>query len=46
MSEQPDTQHPAPGPRLPAPDSPRIGVFICHCGHNIGGFVDVPAVTE
>jgi heterodisulfide reductase subunit A len=24
----------------------RIGVFICHCGHNIGGFVDVPAVTE
>ncbi|NHI93069.1 MAG: CoB--CoM heterodisulfide reductase iron-sulfur subunit A family protein [Candidatus Lokiarchaeota archaeon] len=25
---------------------PRIGVFICHCGINIGGFVDVPAVTE
>ncbi|MGQ9582181.1 MAG: CoB--CoM heterodisulfide reductase iron-sulfur subunit A family protein [Thermoplasmatota archaeon] len=24
----------------------RIGVFVCHCGHNIGGFVDVPAVTE
>ena len=24
----------------------RIGVFICHCGSNIGGFVDVPAVTE
>jgi heterodisulfide reductase subunit A len=24
----------------------RVGVFICHCGHNIGGFVDVPAVTE
>jgi heterodisulfide reductase subunit A len=24
----------------------RIGVFICHCGTNIGGFVDVPAVTE
>ena len=27
-------------------EQPRIGVFICHCGHNIGGFVDVPAVTE
>lgn len=24
----------------------RIGVFVCHCGTNIGGFVDVPAVTE
>jgi heterodisulfide reductase subunit A len=26
--------------------SPRIGVFICHCGINIGGFVDVPEVTK
>jgi heterodisulfide reductase subunit A len=25
---------------------PRIGVFICHCGINIGGFVDVPDVTK
>jgi len=25
---------------------PRIGVFICHCGINIGGYVDVPKVTE
>lgn len=24
----------------------RIGVFVCHCGSNIGGFLDVPAVTE
>ncbi len=24
----------------------RIGVFICHCGTNIGGSVDVPAVVE
>jgi heterodisulfide reductase subunit A len=24
----------------------RIGVFICHCGSNIGGYVDVPRVTE
>jgi heterodisulfide reductase subunit A len=27
-------------------EEPRIGVFICHCGSNIGGFVDVKAVTE
>jgi heterodisulfide reductase subunit A-like polyferredoxin len=26
--------------------APRIGVFICHCGINIGGVVDVPAVVE
>ncbi len=25
---------------------PRIGVFICRCGRNIGGFIDVPAVVE
>jgi len=24
----------------------RIGVFICHCGTNIGGILDVPAITE
>jgi heterodisulfide reductase subunit A-like polyferredoxin len=27
-------------------EEPRIGVFVCHCGSNIGGFLDVPAVTE
>ena len=25
---------------------PRIGVFICHCGRNIGGVVNVPQVVE
>ncbi|UCH57614.1 MAG: CoB--CoM heterodisulfide reductase iron-sulfur subunit A family protein, partial [Candidatus Bathyarchaeota archaeon] len=25
---------------------PRVGVFVCHCGINIGGVVDVPAVME
>jgi heterodisulfide reductase subunit A len=24
----------------------RIGVFICHCGINIGGYVDVPHIVE
>jgi heterodisulfide reductase subunit A-like polyferredoxin len=27
-------------------EEPRIGVFVCHCGINIGGVVDVPAVRE
>jgi heterodisulfide reductase subunit A len=25
---------------------PRIGVFVCHCGKNIGAYVDVPAVRD
>ena len=38
-------------PELPperniAGEPPRIGVFVCHCGKNIGGFLDVPDVTE
>ena len=27
-------------------EPPRIGVFICHCGINIGGVVNVPEVVE
>ncbi|MFC1925082.1 FAD-dependent oxidoreductase [Chloroflexota bacterium] len=27
-------------------EEPRIGVFVCHCGANIGGVVDVPSVAE
>ncbi len=29
-----------------ANQEPRIGAFICHCGINIGGYVDVPQVVE
>ncbi|NVM52866.1 MAG: FAD-dependent oxidoreductase, partial [Candidatus Helarchaeota archaeon] len=29
-----------------AGEPPRIGCFICHCGINIGGVVNVPAVVE
>jgi heterodisulfide reductase subunit A len=29
-----------------AGERPRIGVFVCHCGINIGGIVDVPAVRD
>ncbi len=27
-------------------EKPRVGVFVCHCGSNIGGYLDVPAVAE
>jgi heterodisulfide reductase subunit A len=27
-------------------EPPRIGAFICHCGINIGGVINVPEVTE
>lgn len=27
-------------------EEPRVGVFVCHCGANIGATVDVPAVSE
>lgn len=27
-------------------DSPRIGVYVCHCGTNIAGMVDVEAVAK
>ena len=27
-------------------EEPKIGVFVCHCGVNIGGVVDVPQVVE
>jgi heterodisulfide reductase subunit A-like polyferredoxin len=27
-------------------EEPRIGVFVCHCGNNIAGYLDVAAVTE
>jgi heterodisulfide reductase subunit A len=29
-----------------APETPRIGVFVCHCGHNIAGYLDVPMLVE
>jgi heterodisulfide reductase subunit A-like polyferredoxin len=27
-------------------ESPRVGVFVCHCGINIGSVVDVPGVVK
>jgi len=35
-----------PGEKGVEGDEPRIGVFICNCGTNIGGIADVPAIAE
>jgi heterodisulfide reductase subunit A len=29
-----------------AAEEPRVGVFVCHCGLNIGGVVDIPDIVE
>ncbi len=36
--------YPAESPSVTGP--PRVGVFVCRCGINIGSVVDVPAVRE
>ena len=35
-----------PWERDTSDESPRVGVFICHCGHNIASVVDVKRVAE
>jgi heterodisulfide reductase subunit A-like polyferredoxin len=35
-----------PGERDTTSEEPRIGVFVCHCGINIAGVVDVAQVSE
>lgn len=40
------TVHEFPTERDIQCEPPRVGVFVCHCGSNIGGYLDVPEVTE
>jgi len=35
-----------PSERDVSQEEPRVGVFVCHCGANIGRVVDVPSVVE
>ena len=35
-----------PVEKTPTRYTPRVGVYVCHCGTNIAGIVDVEAVTE
>ena len=35
-----------PPERDTSQEEPRVGVFVCHCGANIGRVVDVPSVVE
>jgi heterodisulfide reductase subunit A len=36
----------APQPERPLETTPRVGVFVCHCGTNIAGVVDIQTVVE
>ncbi|WP_129671642.1 FAD-dependent oxidoreductase [Candidatus Chloroploca sp. Khr17] len=46
LSQRQRTAEPVPpAERDVAAEAPRTGVFVCSCGKNIGGFVDVEAVT-
>ncbi len=40
----PQTQKPTETPK--GAETPRVGVFVCHCGKNIAGTVDVKQVVE
>jgi heterodisulfide reductase subunit A-like polyferredoxin len=40
------SQREFPPEREVSGEEPRIGVFVCHCGSNIAGFLDVAAVSE
>jgi heterodisulfide reductase subunit A len=40
------TEREYPPERDVSGEEPRIGVFVCHCGANIGRVVDVPSVVE
>ena len=35
-----------PPERDVAAEEPRLGIFVCHCGSNIGGFLDVPETAD
>ncbi len=35
-----------PDEKVTVEEEPRIGVFVCHCGNNIAGVVDVEALTD
>jgi len=39
-------QHEYPWERDTTDEEPRVGVFVCHCGHNIASVIDVEQVAE
>ena len=41
-----DREREYPPERDTSKEEPRVGVFVCHCGANIGRVVDVPSVVD
>jgi heterodisulfide reductase subunit A len=47
VSEEPEEEDDSfPPERDVSPEDPRIGVFVCDCGYNIGGLIDVPQLVQ
>jgi heterodisulfide reductase subunit A len=44
--ERPENQEDFPPERDVSHEDPRIGVFVCDCGYNIGGVIDVKDVAD
>ncbi len=45
-TKEADQEDPFPPERDVTGEAPRIGVFICDCGYNIGGVIDVASLAE
>ena len=45
-ADEKDRQEEFPPERDVSGEEPRVGVFVCDCGYNIGGVVDVAALAE
>lgn len=46
LSEEEQAIELPPLKEVSAKEKPRIGVFVCECGINIGGYMDIPDVVE
>jgi heterodisulfide reductase subunit A len=46
VSEAADQEDPLPPERDVTGEAPRVGVFVCDCGYNIGGLIDVATLVD
>ncbi|UCD64825.1 MAG: CoB--CoM heterodisulfide reductase iron-sulfur subunit A family protein [Candidatus Zixiibacteriota bacterium] len=46
VTKSPPAQEVEPAPEMDTSGPPRVGVFLCHCGINIAGVLDVESLKE